>query len=112
MTPNTTPSVADAAANLCDQLQRKHAVYLTLASVLEMLYEAGLSAAQDAPTAPAAQQPLTDEQIIESAEEAFSAKVDMDDETLVNKYGHGVYISRFIEFARAIEQAHGIGVKP
>lgn len=47
MTTNTTPSAADAAANLCDQLQRKHAVYLTLASVLEMLYEAGLFAAQD-----------------------------------------------------------------
>lgn len=45
MTDNT-PRLVDAAANLRDQLQRKHAVYLTLASVMEMLYEAGLSAAE------------------------------------------------------------------
>jgi hypothetical protein len=55
--------------------------------------------------APAAPAPLTDEQIVAAANEAFDTTIDLDDETLVNKYGHGVYISRFIDFARAIERA-------
>lgn len=46
---------------------------------------------------------LTDEQIKAKALEAFSCQWDADDETLVNKYGHGVYLWRFVDFARAIE---------
>lgn len=61
------------------------------------------------PTQPQADAvPLTDGQIVAAANEAFDTTEDLDDETLVNKYGHGVYISRFIDFARAIERAHGI----
>lgn len=52
--------------------------------------------------------PLSDEQIKESAMLAFDSSWDADDETLVNKYGHGVYLWRFIDFARAIEAAHGV----
>ena len=54
-------------------------------------------------------EPLTDEQIVAAANEAFDTTIDLDDETLVNKYGHGIYISRYLDFARAIERAHGIG---
>lgn len=50
-------------------------------------------------------QVLTDAFIRAEALEAFDCYWDADDETLVNKYGHGVYLSRFIDFARAIEQA-------
>ena len=55
--------------------------------------------------------PLSDEEIKAKAMEAFDCYWDGDDETLVNKYGHGVYMSRFTGFARAIEAAHGIGEK-
>ena len=44
---------------------------------------------------------LTDEQIVAAANEAFDTTIDLDDDTLVNKYGHGVYISRYLDFARA-----------
>lgn len=50
-------------------------------------------------------QVLTDDFIKAEALEAFDCYWDADDETLVNKYGHGVYLSRFIDFARAIEQS-------
>lgn len=50
-------------------------------------------------------QVLTDDFIKAEALEAFDCYWDADDETLVNKYGHGVYLSRFIDFARAIEAA-------
>lgn len=63
------------------------------------------------PTTPAERLPLTDEQIVAAANEAFGTTIDLDDETLVNKYGHGVYISRYLDFARAIEAAHGIGIE-
>jgi hypothetical protein len=53
-------------------------------------------------------EPLTDEEIKAAAMEAFNATWDADDETLVNRYGHGVYFSRFVDFARAVEAAHGI----
>jgi len=46
---------------------------------------------------------LTEEGIKAEAMEAFDCTWDADDETLVNKYGHGVYLHRFIDFARAIE---------
>lgn len=48
---------------------------------------------------------LSDDEIKAAALEAFNCTWDADDETLVNKYGHGVYLWRFIDFARAIEQA-------
>ena len=50
-------------------------------------------------------QVLTDEEIKTLALEAFDCYWDADDETLVNKYGHGVYLWRFLDFARAIEAA-------
>lgn len=50
-------------------------------------------------------QVLTDDFIKAEALEAFDCYWDADDETLVNKYGHGVYLSRFIDFARAVEAA-------
>ena len=50
-------------------------------------------------------QVLSDAAIKTAAIEAFDCCWDSDDETLVNKYGHGVYLWRFIDFARAIEQA-------
>ncbi len=52
---------------------------------------------------PVVREPLTEGLIVAAANEAFGTTEDLDDETLVNKYGHGVYISRFIDFARAIE---------
>lgn len=48
---------------------------------------------------------LSDEDIKATALEAFDCTWDADDETLVNKYGHGVYLWRFVDFTRAIEQA-------
>ena len=48
---------------------------------------------------------LSDEVIKAAALEAFDCTWDADDETLVNKYGHGVYLWRFVDFTRAIEQA-------
>ena len=48
---------------------------------------------------------LTDEQIKELALEAFDCTWDADDETLVNRYGHGVYLWRFADFARAVIEA-------
>jgi hypothetical protein len=52
-----------------------------------------------------AQAPLTEKQIVLAANEAFDTHIDLDDDTLVSKYGHGIYVSRFIDFCRAIERA-------
>jgi len=46
--------------------------------------------------------PMTDEQIKTEAMDAFDCTWDADDETLVNKYGHGVYLYHFLDFAQAI----------
>ena len=59
-----------------------------------------------APQPPAPAVEMTDEEIKELALEAFSCRWDADDETLVNKYEHGVYLWRFIDFARAAIAAH------
>jgi hypothetical protein len=47
-------------------------------------------------------QELSDEEVKALAMEAFQCTWDADDETLVNKYGHGVYLWRFADFARAV----------
>jgi len=57
------------------------------------------------PASPQPHKRLTDEEIKAFAMEAFDSSLDADDETLVNKYGHGVYLWRFVDFARAIEDA-------
>lgn len=49
---------------------------------------------------------LTDDEIKLLARESFDCTWDPDDETLVNKYGHGTYFWRFAGFARAIIAAH------
>jgi len=89
-----------------DMRNAYHAVTLGDAVIMG---ESGARWAAMLAAAPAAPAPLTYEQIVAAANEAFDTTVDLDDETLINKYGHGVYISRFVDFARAIERAHGIG---
>lgn len=101
-TPAPAPELLEALISFTKSEYIKHQHPKRYAKAI-----AAIDAAMSAPEA--AKAPLTDEQIVTAANDAFDTTIDLDDETLVNKYGHGIYISRYLDFARAIERAHGIG---
>lgn len=98
-----------AAARFCD---REDVVYDGLVGpggcpAFEEAYRAAFTALSAAPAAPAAPQPLTDEQIYGLYRRAGLEAYHLRDVLVQRTYDKCIN-----DFARAIEQAHGIGVKP